>query len=146
MANLGEFGAAKREAEPSKAVRDTFTFCGESFEVRDYIPGMLSMELGSWAVGQVSNGFEGFASCLQALRVALGEDYDRFHGLTIKHRSTEDEIIALTFVILGAQSGRPTEEPEGSSDGQPETSPSSSTSSSHPALAHLRPVSELVAG
>ncbi|MEU4772967.1 hypothetical protein [Micromonospora sp. NPDC023644] len=151
MAHLGSFGAALREIEP-ESERDTFEFFGKEFVVEGVMPAILRFQLAAAMVGGES-GTSGMGAMWGALRAALtkpgGDDsqFDRFYRLAVAHKANEDSLMDLAFKLFEVQAGRPTVEPQGSSAGQQATSPSASTSSStHPALAHLRPVSEVLTG
>jgi hypothetical protein len=156
VAHLGSFGAALREIDP-EGERDTFEFFGQEFTVEGAMPEILRFQLSAALVGGDS-GTTGMAAMWGALRAALtkpGKDgereddsqFDRFYRLAVARKANTDSLMDLAFKLFEVQAGRPTVEPRGSSAGQQPTSPSASTSSStHPALAHLRPVSEVLAG
>jgi hypothetical protein len=72
--------------------------------------------------------------------------FSRFYRLAVAKRCKLEDLMELTNALFGAQSGRPTEGPQGSSPGPSTTSPSSNTSSSHPALSHLRRVDQVLDG
>ena len=156
MAHLGSFGAALREIDP-EGEKDTFEFFGEKFTVEGSMPAILRFQLSAAIVGGES-GAGGMGAMWGALRAALtrpGKDggrdddsqFDRFYRLAVARKVDTDSLMDLVFKLFEVQAGRPTVEPRGSSTGSSETSPSASTSSStHPALAHLRPVEQLVAG
>lgn len=160
MAHLGSFGAAVRELDPD-AEKDTFDFCGEKFEVVGTIPPMLMLQLGAASSGKIEDA-EGLAAMWEAMRCSLTapereEDgktvpadetqFQKLYKAAVSKRVSVEDLMQLTFALFEGQAGRPTGEPQGSSPGPSSTSPSSSTSSStHPALAHLRPVSEVLAG
>lgn len=156
MAHLGSFGAALREIDPA-AERDTFEFFGEKFTVEGVMPEILRFQLSATLVGG-DTGTNGMAAMWGALRAALtkpGADggreddsqFDRFYRLAVARKANTDSLMDLAFRLFEVQAGRPTVEPQGSSAGSSTTSPSASTSSStHPALAHLRPVNEVLAG
>jgi hypothetical protein len=160
MASLGEFDAAVREINDT-GERDTFRFGGSEFTVVGNIPAMLMLQLGA-AAGSGVEDVEGMAAIWEALRRSLtksahtdenGKDipaddveFQRFFKLALDRESQLDELMKLTFKLFEAQSGRPTEQAPDSSAGPSSTSPSSSASSTHPGLAHLRPVSEVLTG
>lgn len=159
MASLGEFGAAIRELDKDTE-RDTFTFFGSEFTVVADIPPMLMLQLGAAATGKIDDA-EGLAACWEALRICLDEpdvegsdekqsepvkQFNTFYKLAVTKRADLESIMKIVFKLFEAQSGRPTEQAPGSSAGLPTTSQSSSGSSAHPALAHLRPVSEVLTG
>jgi hypothetical protein len=160
MASLGDFDAAVREIDHG-AERDTFRFGGVEFTVVGNIPAVLMLQLGA-AAGSGVEDTEGMAAIWEALRRSLttsahvdedGKDiaaddsqFGRFFKLALDRESPLDELMKLTFKLFEAQSGRPTVQAPDSSAGPPSTSPSSSASSTHPGLAHLRPVSEVLTG
>ncbi|MEV1321956.1 hypothetical protein AB0J14_38410 [Micromonospora arborensis] len=156
MAHLGNFGAALREIDP-QADPDTFEFFGATFTVVGVMPEILRFQLSAAMVGG-EGGTSALGAMWGALRSALtkpgtdgGPDddsqFDRFYRLAVAHKCDTDGLMDLAYKLFEVQAGRPTVEPRGSSAGQVATSPSASTSSStHPALAHLRPVSEVLAG
>ena len=145
MANLGAFGAAVKELDPN-AEKDDVTYFGEKFEVVAPIPPILALELAATMTGKYGE-IEGLSSVWQALHICLGEDqYDRFRRLAVEKCGDAQDLIELVMALYQADAGRPTEQPADSSDGLPSTSPSSSTSSTHQAFAHLKPVSEVLAG
>ncbi|MDH6460114.1 hypothetical protein M2302_000265 [Micromonospora sp. A200] len=156
MGHLGSFGAALRELDPG-ADRDTFDFFGESFTVEGVMPPIQLFQLSAAILGG-ERGTSGMAAMWGAFRAALtkpAEDgkrqddsqFDRFYRLAVLRKCDTDSLMDLAFNLFEAQTGRPTVEPRGSSAGQSTTSPSASTSSStHPALAHLRPVEAVLAG
>ena len=155
MADLGDFEAAVREVDPA-AEQDTFRFCGEHFTVAGEIPPMLMMQLGAAATGKIDEA-EGFAAMWEALRCSLtvpeqGDTpadktpFDRLYKLAVSQGVDLQVVMRLVFKLFEAQGGRPTKRALDSSPGASSTSPSTSPSSTHPALAHLRPVSEVLAG
>ena len=156
MSHLGSFGAAAKEIS-GDAEPDTFQFFGDTFKVVGAIPPMLAIQLGAAATGKVGEE-EGMGAMWETLRTALtapatdGRPEDEtqfvaFYRSAVNHRCNIDELMKLAFALFEAQTGRPTEEPQGSSPGPTSTSPSSNTSSSaHPAFAHLTPVNEVLAG
>lgn len=168
MSHLGDFGAAARELDP-QAEKDTFGFFGEQFTVHGVIPPMLMLQLGAAATGKIDQQ-EGLAAIWEAMRCSLtvpeyetvedGEpkvvpadaaEFDRFYKLAVSKRCELESLLALAMKLFEVQAGRPTEEPQGSLPGLSGTSPSMNISSSthpasHPALAHLRPVSQVLAG
>ncbi|WP_326564557.1 hypothetical protein [Micromonospora peucetia] len=160
MANLGSFGAAVREADP-RAEKDTFEFCGEQFEVKGKLPPMLMVQLGAATTGKIDEQ-EGLGAIWEAMRCSLTEPerqvdgetipadpaaFLRFYRLAVERCVELDDLIALAMALFEAQAGRPTAQRPDSQPGSLPTSTSSSGSSStHPALAHLRPVSQVLAG
>ena len=162
MASLGDFGAALRELDP-KREKDTFTYFGETFVVEGDIPGVVMLQLGAAVSGKIAEA-EGMAAMWEALRFTLDPPatlakavddavgnpgptgFARFYKLAADKRDSMDGLMHLVFKLFEVQGGRPTEQAPTSSAGLPGTSPSSKPSSSHPGLAHLRPVSEVLAG
>jgi hypothetical protein len=160
MASLGDFDAAVREVTDT-GERDTFRFGGVEFTVVGNIPAVLMLRLGAAAASGVED-IEGLAAVWEALRRSLtapaytdenGKDipaddaeFERLFKLALDRETELDELMKMTFKLFEAQSGRPTVQAPASSDGPPSTSPSSSASSTHPGLAHLRPVSEVLTG
>jgi hypothetical protein len=161
MSHLGSFGAAVREVDQTVEC-DTFEFMGETFTVYGVIPPMLHLQIGAAATDKIEEA-EGLAAIWEAMRCSLAKpetvdgdgriipadesEFKRFYRLAVAKRCALEELLRLTFALFEAQAGRPTEEPQGSSPGRSSTSPSSSISSStHPALAHLRPVTDVLAG
>jgi len=172
IGDFGEFDAAQHELEREK---DDFAFCGEEFVVQCPMPAVLMLQLGASVSGKVDET-EGFAALWEALRVSLTipevrrlaepdddpEDVDehgtvlvseaddapfrKFYKLAVDRGAKLEPMMKLVMALFEAQTGRPTRPAPVSSDGRPITSPSSSTSSIHPGLSHLRPVSEVVTG
>lgn len=161
--DLGEFGAAIKELDPD-AEKDTFTFFGEKFTVVAPMAPMLLFQMAAASTGKVDEA-EGFAAIWETMRTCLdqpdlepwtgeGDDprpepvkqFNQFYKIAVTKAADLPSLMKLAMKLFEAQNGRPTVEPQGSSDGPLRTSPSSSTSSTHPALAHLRPVSEVLAG
>lgn len=160
MASLGDFSAALAELDPD-AEKDTFTFFGEEFEVAGPIPTMLAMQLGASATGKISEA-EGLAAMWESLRCSLtvpahtGEDgtevpendsaFTRFYQTAVAKRADPPTLMRLVFKLFEVQGGRPTQAAPDFSPGPQSTSPSSRSLSTHPEYAHLRPVSEVLAG
>jgi hypothetical protein len=145
MASLGEFNAAVAELDPDRE-KDTVIFMGETFTVIDVMPEVLAIQMGAAASGMIDET-EGLAAVWQTLRFTLGEDeFKRWYQLAIEKRASLQAQMGVAMAIFQAQTGRPTVQAPDSSAGPAPTSPSSSASSSHPGLAHLRPVSEVLTG
>lgn len=143
MSHLGEFGAALRELEGE---RDSFTFFGERFELAADVPAIIEMQLAAGLNGSLGED-DAVAAMWDALNEALSaEDFDRFQQIAKEKRADLPSMMRLVFAICAAPAGRPTVRPSASGGGPPSTSPSSSDSSTHPGLAHLRPVSDLLDG
>lgn len=153
--NLGEFGAALRELDGE---RDTFTFFGERFELVADVPAIIEMRLAAGLNGSLPED-DAVAAMWDALRIALNEDresedgkpeplrqFDRFEQLALEKRADMPSVMKLVFRICAAPAGRPTARPSAAGGGPQPTSLSSNDSSTHPGLAHLRPVSDLLAG
>lgn len=139
MASLGTFAAAKREYEPP-AEPDTFEFCGETFTVKGTIPGMVHLTVAAAFSGKVT-GVDFAAALLEAIRHALtapaaadkaedDSEWLRFYELAVEQKIEPEELRDLTYVLVGADTGRPTVRRSGSSTGSSATSTSSNSSSS----------------
>jgi hypothetical protein len=145
MAHLGDFNGAIAELEPGDA-RDTFTFMGERFEIVGTAPPILTFQLGAGFTGKTPM-VEAMGAMWELWQVSLGEEqFERFYRTAIEKRAHEETLVKLAIAIYEGRSKRPTVEPQGSTPGQSRTSPSSSDSSTHPALAHLRPVDQILTG
>lgn len=154
---LGEFGAAQRELSGET---DDFVFFGQTFTVTGTIPAVLALRLAAAATGMIDDANEGYAVMYLALRYSLTtpetvdatgkkveadeSQFVRFSELAEAKNCDLSDLMRLAFTLFEAQSGRPTRQASDSSPGPSPTSSSSSTSSTHPALAHLRPVDDLV--
>lgn len=156
MAKLGSFGAAIREFDPD-GERDTFEFFGQEFTITGVIPPMLMLQLGAALAGKLGT-MEANAAVWQALRSALsspGEDdepenrkqFNRFYLLAVERKADFDGLIRLVWEMVGAQSGRPTEQQPTSPDGPlPTSTPSNSPASDSPGSGRSRPVDEVLGG
>lgn len=157
--NLGEYGAAMRELDPEAAC-DTFTFFGEEYQVVGGIPAMLMLQLGAASSGKIEES-EALAAIWEALRLSLDEpdrevapgqpkpvkQFGRLYKAAVAKRCELEPLMRLAFALFEAQDeSRPTEAAPDSGPGPLSTSPSSRSLSSHPEYAHLRPVSEVLAG
>lgn len=143
MTSLGEFDAAVREATPD-AEPNTFVFGGVEFTVAGRIPAILMVQLGA-AAGTGVDEVEMAAGLWTVFGRAIGPDrFDEFFQLALERETELEDLMRLAFALYKAQAGRPTKRLPGSSDGPPPTSPNSKPSSTHPALAHLRPVGEIL--
>lgn len=140
MANLGTFGAAQREYAPAEHEPDTFEFCGETFTVKGTIPGMIHLTVAA-AIGGKVTGVDFAAALLETIRHALTAPADddtaedesewlRFYGLAVEQDVTKEELRNIAYVLVGADTGRPTVRRSGSSTGSSATSTSSNSSSS----------------
>ncbi len=144
MPFLGSFAAAAREAQPERTEWDTFDFAGEKFVVTHEMPAVLVIQLAAALTGRIEQT-EGMAAMWEAMRIALGEKgFQKWYKLAVDNAVGMEDVAKLVLALFEAQDGRPTVEASASSAGPTTTSPSSSASSSHPALAHLTPVSQLV--
>jgi hypothetical protein len=155
---IGSFGAAAREIDPASE-RDTFDFFGQEFTVHGIIPPMLTLQLGAVMTGKIGE-IEGNAAVWEALRCALtvsgsddGEtvpdhsEFDRFYKVAVRRRCDIDELIKLTFALLGVQIAFPTEQPPTSPDGPLPTGESSNSSASDtPDSPRLVSVDDILAG
>jgi hypothetical protein len=143
MPSLGSFGAALREFDPDSE-RDTFDFFGETFVVEGIIPAMLNLQLGAALSGKIAE-MDGNAAMYEAMRCALTKPertdgdqvtdaddapFDRFYRLAVQKRCELGQLIQLVFTLVGAQSGRPTEQQPTSQPGPLPTSTSSNQSAS----------------
>jgi len=144
--HLGDFDAAVKELDPG-AEKDTFTFFGKKFEIIGQLPPMLVFQLGATMTGKVDET-EGMAALWEAYQVTLGaEAFGKFYRLAVEKKADEQSLMELVMSIFEASGGeRPTVQVPVSPVGQLPTSPSSSTSSTHPALVGLTPVSQALAG
>lgn len=140
MASLGSFAAAKREYEPASNEPDTFEFCGETFTVKGTIPGMVHLSVAAAMSGKVS-GVDFAAALLEAIRHALTapaigdeaeaeDEWLRFYRLAVEYDVSSEELRNIAYVLMGADTGRPTVRRSGSSTGSSATSTSSNSSSS----------------
>jgi hypothetical protein len=160
VSSLGSFGAAVREFEPDSE-RDTFDFFGETFVVEGIIPPMLNLQLGAALSGKIAE-IDGNAAMYEAMRCALtrperidGDEvtpaddapFDRFYRLAVDRRCELGDLIQLVFTLVGAQSGRPTEQRPTSAPGPLPTSTSSNSPASDSLDSPtLRSVDEVLAG
>lgn len=131
MANLGEFGSAKREADPDRE-HDTLTLCGEKFQVADEIDPLALLEFGEAAsAGLDGDSPEGMKAMLALIRSAVDEtEYSRFRAVVRKNRPSMETLLELAMAVIQRESGRPTVPASGSSAGSSETSESSKALSS----------------
>jgi hypothetical protein len=168
MARLGEFGAAQKELSGEQ---DDFLFFGEPFIVAGAIPPMLMLQLAAAATGKIDES-EGMAAIWEALRCSLttpahkrpaqdGEEpdengevevpadptpFNNLYKLAVEKSCDMESMMRLIFALFEAQTGRPTQPVSDSSTGQSNTSPSSNDSATHPALAGMASVHDLVRG
>ena len=131
MAFLGEFGAAKRDADPDREV-DTFKFYGEEFTVADRVGAMPLLRFAAAAVsGADSAEAEGLSAMHDLLRDCLpADDWRRFQQVAEENKADGDELLAISRTVYQAISGRPTRRPSDSSDGPSSTGASSRVPSS----------------
>lgn len=149
MADLGEFGAALEELDPTKE-RDTFKFFGKEFEVVGAMPPMLHFQIAAAMSGKVDDD-EGAVAMWEALSVSLDEpdlpawegsgvdnrvkplkQFRGFYRLAVEKHASLESLMTLAMTLFEAGSGHPTGEVHDSPVGLSPTSPSSSTSSSTP--------------
>jgi len=138
--SLGTFGAAKREYEPASTEPDTFEFCGQTFTVKGTIPGMVHLTVAAAFSGKVE-GVDFAAALLEAIRHSLtvpaagdtaedDSEWLRFYEIAVANDVAQEELRDLAYVLVGADTGRPTVRRSGSSTGSSTTSTSSNSSSS----------------
>lgn len=145
MAVVGEFGAARAEAKKASAEPDQIRFYGETFTIADEVGTMPLLEFAAAAAeGRDASEMEGLAAMHGLLRDCLVEqDWPRFVATATKNKADADTLLAVCSRVYEVISGRPTESPTASADGQSTTSPSSSPSSSRRADLGLVPVDAL---
>jgi hypothetical protein len=163
MADLGDFGAAVEEATGDWE-RNRFRFFGRQFEVVGDMPPMLHFQIAAAMTGKLDES-EGAVAMWEALTSSLDEpdlpkwegdgpderprpkkQFGEFYRIAVDRHATLESLMELTMTLFQVGSGRPTVQVSDSSAGPSSTSPSSNTSSTHPKLAHLTPVSEVLAG
>lgn len=138
MPSIGSFNSAVREIDPA-AEPVTFEFFGEQFTVQDGIPPILMLQFGAAAAGQ-ARGMESMATVFEILRTSLTRpvadskrgdtaEFDRFYQLALARKCDEDDLVALAWSLVGAQSDLPTVQLPTSPDGQLPTSENSNSSS-----------------
>ena len=149
MARLGEFGAARKEAEPTDE-RDTFMLCGVEFTAAEEVDTIAIMEFAEVAAsGEVGETPAGMAAMLALIRSSVDEaEWPKFRATVRRHRPTPEVLMELAMAVVQRETGRPTERPSDSSDGPSTTgessrAPSSSAASSAPILSDPR-ILELV--
>lgn len=130
MALIGEFEVAARQADPNREP-DQFKFCGELFTVSEQ---MGIIPLGRFAkaatAGVDSNDMEGLAAIIDLLAdTVIDEDRERFLNTAARNRAGAEDLMPIVTAVVQAQSGRPTQQPSDSSDGQSPTGVSSRASS-----------------
>lgn len=126
MANLGEFGAAKQEADPNKE-RDTITLCGEVFPVADAPDPLAMLDFGeAAAAGFDMESPEGLAAIKGLIRGSIDEeDWTRFRAVVRRHRPSPAALMELAMAVVQREAGRPTEQPSDSSGGSSTTTQNS---------------------
>ena len=131
MANLGNFGTAKRDADPNYEP-DTFEFYGESFEVARRVGGMPLLDFAEVATnGTEAEELEGLAAMKALLRDCLVPgDWARFQKVAQENKSELAEMMKICAVVYETVSARPTERPSDSADGPSTTGESSKAPSS----------------
>jgi hypothetical protein len=161
VANIGDFGAAVREVKKARSGDpDTFTFYGETFRIADEIGVMPLMEFAAAASsGLDSAEVEGMAAMYAMLADCLADEerdengklvrpaeFPRFRQVAKQHKADGDTLLAVCTRVYEVVSGRPTEQPSDSSDGQSSTSPSSSPSRARRDALGLVPVEQALTG
>jgi hypothetical protein len=162
MSHLGSFGAAVKELNPH-ADKDEFDYFGEKFTVYGTVPPIIMVQLGAALAGRIEES-EGFAAIWYAMETWLtvpgqpedgdtpatepdDSQFQRWYKLNLEKKDDFHDLLRLCTALFGAQSARPTEEPQGSSPGDSTTSPSSNGSSSTlPLYPGMRAVKDIVAG
>lgn len=143
MAIVGEFGAARREADPNREP-DQIIFYGEKFTLADRVGvGPLADFAEAASSGLDSADMEGLAAIKDMLRDCLADgEFARFWRSVKANRVPGDELVAVCGKVYAVISGRPTVSPSDSSDGRSTTSQSSSASSTRRAALGLVPVEQ----
>ena len=131
MANLGEFGAAARDAAPD-GEPDTFTFYGETFTVKQRIPSMPMLRFADVAQrGAQAEELEGMAAMYRLITSCIvTEDVARFEQTADEHDCDAEELMEVCGTLYRAVAGRPTQRPSASADGSSTTTESSRAPSS----------------
>lgn len=144
MANLGEFGAAVREA--TRAELDTFTFFGEEFRVAGEVGAMPLMQFAHAASSGLDTAdMEGAAAIHDLLQDILHEeDWPRFCEQAKSNKASAELLLELATELMSALAGRPTRRQSASSAGLSATTASSKVDSSSRAALGLVPVDELI--
>jgi hypothetical protein len=137
MASLGEFGAARTEADPERE-RDTFTFCGVEFLVAEQMDPLALLEFGEAAAsGLDGDDPAGMAAVLALIRASVDEaDWPKFRKTVRQHRPPIDDLMAMAMAVVQRETGRPTVPASDSSSGSSATGESSKALSSSAASSH----------
>ena len=146
--NIGEFGAAKKEAERysnPNHVPDTFTFFGEQIRVADEVGLMPIMDFAAAAAGGVDTAdMAGLAAIRSMLQDCIAEDdWAQFAALSKKNKADGELLLAVVQAVMEVISGRPTEQPSDSSSGLSSSSPTLNVLSATPEP--LKPVAATAA-
>lgn len=133
MANVGAFGAARKEAERyinPNVVPDTFTFFGEEIRVADEIGLMPIMDFAEAADAGLDAGqMEGLAAIRRMLRDCIEpEDWPRFHATAVSNKADANLLLEVVQTVMEVVTGRPTDRDSDSPSGQSPSSTPSSTS------------------
>jgi hypothetical protein len=156
MANLGEFGAAVRDASESREP-DVFTFYGEQIKVADAVGAMPLLRFAAIADSGVdAEEMAGLAAMYELLRDCIdNEDWPRFQRLAADNKVPADTLMEVCRTVYEAITGRPTNRPSESADGSLTTTGnlrvvSSSEASSYPLMERdrrmvdgLRPIEQV---
>lgn len=143
MGVVGEFGAARREADPNREP-DQIRFYGELFAIADRVGlAPLADFAEAASAGVDSDTMEGLVAVKDMLRDCLAEgEFDRFWRCVKANRVNGEELVEVCGAVYAVIAARPTESPSDSSDGRSTTSPSSSPSSTRRAALGLVPVEQ----
>lgn len=143
MALVGDFGAAKAEADPDREP-EQFGFFGEVFTITPRTPGVGPLMDFAEAAQSDDTGLKGLVAMKGLLRSCIaGEDFDRFWQSVIRNDVDAELLMHVCDKVYEVISGRPTVSPTGSAGGRSTTSqPSRSRSSRHAELG-LVPVDEV---
>lgn len=135
---IGEFGVAKREADPDREP-DTFGFCGQEFTISDDGSALPVLE---WIEATADDLKISDPRALEiTLRLIRGTiapgDWQRFKRVAETNKAQVSDLLGIVYGIWEARSGRPTVRSSDSSDGpsdtgESSTAPSSSAASSDP--------------
>lgn len=133
MATLGDFGV---EHPP---VDDTFGWFGSEIRVHPDLSDLAIIDLFSSMATYGKKDTEAGPDALAAMAGVTAllvhpDDVDAFTVLARRHRQTMEDVASLAMELLAALSGRPTQLPSDSSDGQRSTGTRSGDVSSSPAL------------
>ena len=127
MGTLGDFGVERA------AVDETFGWFGTEIRVHPDLSDVAVVDLFATvsSVNESTPAADAMAAIGHIGRILVHEDdADTFWTLAKKNRQTMEDIVRLAMAILEALSGRPTELPSDSSDGQRTTTTRSEADSS----------------